>query len=84
MGRGTLAGIAEIAELFGVSRHAAVRYTKRADFPEPLDRLAAGPVWLRKDVEKWGKNTLPLAPGRPPQGALVPRPRSGRGGGDPL
>ena len=39
-----LAGIAEIAELFGVTKQTALKYTRRPDFPKPLDRLAAGPV----------------------------------------
>jgi len=63
--QGPLAGISEIAALFGVSRHAAIRYTKRSDFPAPLDRLAAGPVWLQQDVVDWGSRQLPLRAGRP-------------------
>jgi predicted DNA-binding transcriptional regulator AlpA len=66
-----LVGIAEVAETFGVSKQTAVKYSQRADFPEPLDRLASGPVWRRDDVEAWGKETLPLATGRPPREAVV-------------
>lgn len=60
-----LAGVAEVAEMLGVSKQTVVKYAARADFPEPLDRLAAGPVWRRADVEEWAKRTLPLPPGRP-------------------
>jgi predicted DNA-binding transcriptional regulator AlpA len=60
-----LAGIAEVAEICGVPKRTAIRYSQRADFPEPLDRLAAGPVWRRVDVEAWAKRTLPLPTGRP-------------------
>jgi predicted DNA-binding transcriptional regulator AlpA len=60
-----LAGLAEIAEMLRITKRTAWNYTKRADFPEPLDRLASGPVWRRADVEAWGKANLPLPPGRP-------------------
>jgi predicted DNA-binding transcriptional regulator AlpA len=62
-----LAGTAEVAEMFGVSKQTAVKYGQRADFPEPLDRLASGPVWRRDEVEAWGREKLPLRTGRPPK-----------------
>jgi len=48
-----LLGVSEIAALFGVVRQSAHRSTQLASFPEPLTRLATGPVWLRGDVEQW-------------------------------
>ncbi len=60
-----LAGLAEVAELLGVPKRTAARYVQRPDFPDPVDRLAAGPIWRRADVEAWGKERLPLPPGRP-------------------
>lgn len=60
-----LAGVAEVAEVCRVPKRTAIRYTQRPDFPEPLDRLAAGPVWLRADVEEWARRMLPLPTGRP-------------------
>ena len=60
-----LASIAEIAEMLGVTKRTAYRYIERADFPEPLGRVSAGPIWLRADVQAWGKKHLPLPPGRP-------------------
>jgi hypothetical protein len=61
-----LAGLAEIAEIFGVTKATAQKYARRADFPEPLGEIAAaGRVWRRADVDAWGKETLPLRPGRP-------------------
>jgi predicted DNA-binding transcriptional regulator AlpA len=61
-----LAGLAEIAELLGVTKATAQKYARRADFPEPLGEIAAaGRVWRRADVETWGKAKLPLRPGRP-------------------
>jgi predicted DNA-binding transcriptional regulator AlpA len=62
-----LAGLAEIAEAFKVTKRTAWNYTQREDFPEPVDRLASGPIWRRVDVEAWGESHLPLPPGRPPQ-----------------
>ena len=45
-----LAGVAEVAALAGVSRQRATQITRHPDFPEPVDRLAMGPVWLEADV----------------------------------
>jgi predicted DNA-binding transcriptional regulator AlpA len=61
-----LVGLSEIIEMLGVAKATAFKYTRRADFPEPLGHItAAGPVWLRRDVERWAKETLPLQTGRP-------------------
>jgi hypothetical protein len=48
-----LAGLAEVAGLAGVSRQRAGQYAARPDFPEPVQRLAMGPVWLEADVVKF-------------------------------
>ncbi len=58
-----IVGVAEIAAAYGVARNSAWRWTQRDDFPEPLARLATGPVWRWRDIEKWAAKTLPL--GRP-------------------
>jgi hypothetical protein len=63
-----LASIAEISEIFGVTKRIAGKYVARPDFPAPLGRVSAGPIWRRADVERWGKEHLPLRPGRPPKG----------------
>jgi len=62
-----LASISEIAGLLRVSRRTAANYVERGDFPAPVERLATGRVWLRRDVEAWAKRTLPLRTGRPPR-----------------
>lgn len=67
MAKSRLVGFAELPELLGVSRATAQRYSKRADFPEPLDRLASGPVWQRCDVERWAAEYMPVKRGRPPR-----------------
>lgn len=48
-----LAGIAEIAELLGVTRQRVTQLTKREDFPPPVERLRMGPVWNLSDVKDW-------------------------------
>ena len=62
-----LAGLAEVAALCKVSKRTAQSYTARPDFPAPLDRLASGPVWRRRDVERWATKHLPFRTGRPPK-----------------
>jgi hypothetical protein len=41
--------------MLGTSRTQANRWTRRPDFPEPLVRLRATPVWLADDVKAWAK-----------------------------
>lgn len=48
-----LAGLAEIAGLAGVSRQRAAQLAAHPGFPEPVDRLAMGPVWREADVTKF-------------------------------
>lgn len=62
---GTLVGLAEVAELLGVTKRTATNYSSRTDFPEPMQRLAATPVWRRHAVAAWAEQTLPLTRGRP-------------------
>jgi predicted DNA-binding transcriptional regulator AlpA len=50
-----LVGFAEAAELLGTSTRQFLRWAKREDFPEPIARLRATPVWRRADVVRWGK-----------------------------
>lgn len=49
-----LVGVAEIAEMLGVSRQ-RVHQIARDDgaFPGPVAKLSAGNVWLRSDIERW-------------------------------
>jgi hypothetical protein len=56
-----LAGIAEIAEEFGVPRTTASMWdTRRASngFPEPVARLAAGPVFDLAEVREWASGRV--------------------------
>jgi predicted DNA-binding transcriptional regulator AlpA len=62
-----LIGRQEVAQLLEVTTRTVQRYTERDDFPEPVERLATGRVWRRRDIERWAKKTLPLPQGRPPK-----------------
>jgi predicted DNA-binding transcriptional regulator AlpA len=48
-----LLGIAEIAELYSISKVTAGTWSRRRDFPNPVSRLAMGPVWSKADVIAW-------------------------------
>lgn len=57
MSKSELVGVAEIAELFGVSRQAASNWRERhADFPSPVASLKSGPVWQLPDILAWAKD----------------------------
>jgi predicted DNA-binding transcriptional regulator AlpA len=60
-----LVGVAEVAEVLGVSRRTAARYATRSDFPEPVARLRAGPIWLEDDVLTWAQSEPAAQPGKP-------------------
>ncbi|MEJ7831740.1 MAG: AlpA family phage regulatory protein [Nocardioides sp.] len=52
-----LVGVAEVAKLLGISRARVGQLAKTANFPEPVARLAAGPVWESADIQKWARQT---------------------------
>jgi Phage integrase, N-terminal SAM-like domain len=62
--RPELVGVTELADLAGVSRQRASILARRSGFPEPVAELASGPVWERRQVERfladWSRR-----PGRP-------------------
>src|SRR5687767_9668600 len=47
----TLAGVAEAAEVMGWDKRRVITYIDRGRFPEPIQWLASGRVWIRSDVE---------------------------------
>jgi predicted DNA-binding transcriptional regulator AlpA len=53
-----LVGVAEVAEMLGVSRQRvhAIAAT-HPEFPEPVAELSAGKIWLRKDIAGWARHT---------------------------
>ncbi len=53
-----LVGVAEIADMFGVTRQRVHAIMKtHSDFPFPVAELSAGHIWLREDVEKWRRKS---------------------------
>ena len=52
-----LVGLAEIAELLGVTRQRVHQLSKTPGFPAPVVTLAAGRIYDRKDVERWARAT---------------------------
>ncbi|MEU6979641.1 hypothetical protein [Streptomyces sp. NPDC046371] len=50
-----LVGVGEIAEMFGVQRARAAQLTSRDDFPPPVAQLKAGPVYVKEQVEAFGR-----------------------------
>jgi predicted DNA-binding transcriptional regulator AlpA len=51
-----LAGVAEIAELLGVSRQRVDQLVRdHDDFPRPIAELAAGRIWMKNDIVKWAQ-----------------------------
>ena len=51
-----LVGVAEIAEMLGVTRQRIDEITRtKPDFPEPEVELKSGRVWQRAAVEKWAR-----------------------------
>jgi len=61
-----LAGIAEVAELLGVSKQRAGEVARtHPDFPEAIANLAAGPVYTRASIEAFEKRWERKRTGRP-------------------
>lgn len=49
-----LVGIAEIADLLGVSKQVVANWrTRKGSFPEPVATLRSGPVWAKETVIRW-------------------------------
>ena len=59
-----LVGTAEAAEFLGVSKQRVSQLLQQnADFPQPLHRLAAGPIWMKSAVDLFA-STWDRSPGR--------------------
>ena len=57
MSSSNLVGIAEIAELAGVTKQAVSNWRMRYDhFPRPIQNLQSGPVWDRESAVAWVKS----------------------------
>lgn len=54
-----LVGLAEAAEVLGWDRRRVSVYIRRGKFPEPVARVAAGPLWTRQQIEEFKKQYAP-------------------------
>jgi len=61
-------GMAEAADLLGVTRQRIHQYIQQGRFPQPVAELRAGPVWARDDVLSFGGTRKTR--GRPRSGSL--------------
>jgi predicted DNA-binding transcriptional regulator AlpA len=50
-----LVGVAEIAQLLGVTRQRVNALASRPSFPKPEAVLTAGRIWRRSDIEEWAR-----------------------------
>ena len=53
--RTELVGVAEVAEMLGISRQRVTTLSKRDDFPAAVARLASGPVWRAGDLSTFAE-----------------------------
>lgn len=52
-----LMGIAEVADLLGVTRQRADQLSRGETFPTAVADLKGGRIWRRKDIEQWARET---------------------------
>lgn len=64
-----LAGVQEAARMGGISRQRVLALRKSPGFPEPVQELACGAVWLASDLEAYF--AVPRRPGRPRKASLA-------------
>lgn len=65
-----VAGVAEVQQILDVgSRQQVHQLAQRPDFPEPVARLVSGRIWLRRDIEDFGRRWQPTRARRRRPGA---------------
>jgi len=64
-----LVGAAAAAQLLGVSRQRVGQLAERPDFPAPIARISAGPVWTRASVHAFMQRWARKITGRPRKAA---------------
>lgn len=48
-----LVGLAEAAGILDWDKRKLATYISRGSFPEPIQRLASGPIWTAKQIEDY-------------------------------
>ncbi|WP_080833178.1 type I-C CRISPR-associated protein Cas8c/Csd1 [Cohnella massiliensis] len=51
-----IVGYAEAAYILGWDKRKIGTYLQRGVFPEPIQRLASGPIWTRRQIEDYKKS----------------------------
>jgi hypothetical protein len=59
-----LVGVAELADILGVTRQRASELARSKTFPHPVARLKSGPVWIKSTVARHAEG-VPRRAGRP-------------------
>ena len=73
-----LAGVAEAARIMGWDKRRVITYISRRRFPEPLQSLASGRVWVRSTIEDFAREWKARQAKRKPPGGVIP----GQGGSE--
>ena len=60
-----MGGVAEVAEILGVSRQRIAKLRGRPDFPDPIAEIAQGPIFDLDEVKAWAGSGYRPQPGRP-------------------
>jgi hypothetical protein len=53
-----LVGLAEIARMLDLPRSTVRVWRVRGHLPAPYTELASGPIWERKTIEEWARESL--------------------------
>jgi hypothetical protein len=78
-----LLGSQEVAELLGLTREGVRQRRRHPDFPEPIQTLAATPVWTRDQIVEYARQRSERFEERPAVAALAREPmRFEPSGGD--
>lgn len=51
-----LVGVAEVAEMLGVTRQRVNQLVNEGGFPDPVAVLTAGRIWKRAAIERWARS----------------------------
>lgn len=53
-----IVGHYEAAEILGWKKQQVTVYMQRGKFPEPLQKLASGPIWFKEDIQKFKESRI--------------------------
>jgi predicted DNA-binding transcriptional regulator AlpA len=55
VGMGDVLRMTDVAEILGVSVQRVQQLNKAGRLPEPAKRDQVGPLWRKKDIERWAR-----------------------------